>query len=44
MSPGFAETLEQIESAVTRQQVKEPQALVWVGELYDATHRLGLEG
>jgi len=43
-SPGFAETLEQIESAVRRQQVKEPQALVWVGELYDATHRLGLEG
>ena len=44
MSPGFAETLEQIESAVKRQQVKEPQALAWVGELYDATHRLGLEG
>ena len=44
MDSGFAETLEQIESAVKRQQVEEPQALTWVSELYDATHRLGLEG
>jgi len=44
MSPGFAETLERIELAVKGQQVKEPQSLVWVGELYDATHRLGLDG
>ena len=44
MSPGFAETLEQIELVARGQQVKEPQALVWVGELYDATHRMGLEG
>jgi len=44
MIPGFAGTLERIESAVKRQQVEEPQALIWVGELYDATHRLGLEG
>jgi len=43
-SPGFAETLAQIELALGRQQVKEPQALLWVGELYDATHKLGLEG
>jgi hypothetical protein len=42
--PGFAERLEQIESALKRRQVSEPQALVWVGELYDATHRMGLEG
>jgi len=44
MHPGFAETLEQIESAVKLRRVREPQALLWVGELYDATHRLGLEG
>ena len=44
MIPGFAETLERIESAVKQRQVKEPQALTWVGQLYDATHRLGLEG
>jgi hypothetical protein len=44
MIPGFAETLEQIESAVKQQRVKEPQALMWVDQLYDATHRLGLEG
>jgi hypothetical protein len=44
MIPGFAESLERIESAVKRQQVEEPQALTWVGELYDATQRLGLEG
>jgi hypothetical protein len=44
MSPSFAETLERIELAVKGQQVKEPQSLVWVGELYDATHRLGLDG
>jgi hypothetical protein len=42
--PGFAGTLEQIESAVKLQQVTEPKALTWVGELYDFTHRLGLEG
>jgi hypothetical protein len=41
--PGFAETLQQIESAVKLQQVREPNALAWVGELYDFTHRLGLE-
>ena len=44
MIPGFAETLAQIESAVKQQQVQEPQALIWVSELYDATHRMGLEG
>ena len=41
---GFAETLERIESAVKLQRVEEPQALMWVGQLYDATHRMGLEG
>ena len=41
---GFAETLEQIDSAVKLQQVSEPRALTWVGELYDFTRRLGLEG
>ena len=44
MSSGLAEILQQIESAVKRQQVKESQALVWVEELYDATHRMRLEG
>ena len=43
MNPRFAETLGQIELAVKRQQVKEAQALMWVSELYDATHRMGLE-
>ena len=42
--PGFPETLEQIDSAVRHQQVREPQALTWVGKLYEYTHWLGLEG
>jgi len=42
--PGFAETLEQIEAAMKAQEISEPRALTWVGELYDLTRRLGLEG
>ena len=42
-NPGFAETLEQIESAVKTQQVREPQALMWINELHDFTHKFGLE-
>jgi len=42
--PGFAATLQQIEAAVKAQEISEPKALAWVGELYDFTHRLGLEG
>jgi len=44
ITAGLAETLARIESAVKRQQVEESQALIWVDELYDTTHRLGLEG
>jgi len=43
-TPGFAETMQQIDSAVKLQQVREPQALTWVAELYDTARRLGLEG
>ena len=42
--PGFGETLVLIEFAIKAQEVMEPKALAWVGELYDFTHRLGLEG
>jgi hypothetical protein len=42
--PGFAATLQQIEAAVKAQEISEPKALAWVGELYDFTHKLGLEG
>jgi len=43
-TPGFAETVQRIEAAVKLQEVREPQALTWVAELYDATRSLGLEG
>ena len=42
--PGFAENMQQIESAVKLQKVGEPQALAWVGELCDISRKLGLEG
>jgi len=41
-SPEFAETLGRIDSALKIQQVSEPQALEWVGELYEFTRKLGL--
>jgi hypothetical protein len=41
--PGFAETLEQIESALKLPGVTESKALAWIGELYDYAARLGLE-
>ena len=41
--PGFAATMEQIESAVKLQEVREPTALAWIGELYDLARQLGLE-
>jgi len=41
--PGFAEDMQQIESAVKLQKVGELQALAWVGELYDISRKLGLE-
>lgn len=42
--PGFAEALEQIDSAVKLQQVEELQGLAWVCQLYDFTCKLRLEG
>jgi hypothetical protein len=40
--PAFAETMEQIESALKLQKVTEAKAQAWVGELYDYAGRLGL--
>ena len=42
--PGFAATLEQIESALKQPQVPESKALAWIGELYDYAARLVLGG
>jgi hypothetical protein len=41
--PGFAQTLEQIESVLKLGGVTEPKALAWIGELNDFAARLGLE-
>jgi Domain of unknown function (DUF4350) len=40
--PGFAETLQQIEAALSHQQVTETKALEWVASMHDFAHRLGL--
>lgn len=41
-APGFAETMEQIDSALKLQKVTEAKALAWIGELYNFAARLGL--
>jgi hypothetical protein len=40
--PGFAQTIEQIDSALKLQSVTEAKALAWIGELYDFAARFGL--
>ena len=42
-TPGLADTLQRIESAMQVQEVTEPKALEWIGQLYDFAHRLGLD-
>lgn len=42
--PRFARTLEEIDAALQLQNVTEPKALAWIGQLYDLSVRFGLEG
>jgi Domain of unknown function (DUF4350) len=41
--PGFAETIQGIDTAVRLQNATESDAVQWVGELYDYSQRFGLE-
>jgi hypothetical protein len=41
--PGFAETIQRIDTAVKLQNATESDAVRWVGELYDYSQRFGLE-